>query len=518
LRDETAPGSLRYGVVMAEGPRTIVFDVGGTIELKDILRIKKSNLTIAGQTAPGEGITIARYPTALDRAKNIVIRYVRFRVGDSELRGNGGDLDSGQADALTIVSSEQVIIDHASMSWSVDETICVTRSKNVTVQNCIIAESLHDSFHEKGPHGMATLLRGEVTDRDRRDGTGGHSFYGNLFAHHDARNPAVGGQQSLDDGQDEDDRRGLDLDFVNNVIYDWGSQNGHSVTGTNVRLNYVANYLVAGPSTSSTWRSVAMRELHSGDFLIHQAGNFLDDDLDRKHDGERIGRSAFPNYSSDEYMSEPFDFFDSTLLDAEAAYTSVLAGAGASSPRDEIDDRVVRQVRERRGEIINSQREVGGLQSIEGGEAPRDTDRDGMPDEFEQAFGLDPDNDDDRNDTDLSPAGYTNLEVYLNSLVGGPLPLVFVRGDCDSDGATCDGVGDGLAVLTWLFLGSGPPLCMSACDFDASGALELNDALYGFGSCFLGTAPRPPPYPDCEISERRSDRELGCARSPGPCN
>jgi len=526
LEDGESRGTLRYGIRNADGPRTIVFDVGGTIRLKSALRIHTSRLTLAGQTAPGGGITIAKFMTVFQDVSDIIVRYVRFRTGDSEVEQRGGKLDPNLADALGVTDCERVMVDHVSASWSIDENFSLVGSSDVTLQYSIVSESLHDSFHEDGPHGMATLIRGNVSERDRRDGVGGFTFYRNLFAHNDARNPGVGGQQSPDDGQDKDDLRGLDLDFVNNVIYDWGSRSGHTVTNTNIRMNYISNYLVAGPSTEDQVVDVAMTEFSPGDFFIYPEGNYMDSDQDRKEDGRSVGDSRFQFFSSREILSEPFAFPSPRVFDAEDAYEDVLDSAGASWRRDEVDERVVDQVRRRRGGIIDSQEEVGGLPWIAGGELPRDSDGDGMPDRFEELYGLDPNDDDDRNEKNLSDEGYTNLETYLNALVRGeafPEEPWFLRGDCDGDGVTCSGVTDALVILEWLFAGSSEPECLAACDTDATGQVELTDAITNLQACFVGGLEPEEPFPECGLSRRETDASLGCETrrdcvlsSPGP--
>ncbi|HEX2473990.1 MAG TPA: hypothetical protein VHK01_04560, partial [Lacipirellulaceae bacterium] len=196
-------GSLRHAIRSANGSRTIVFDVGGAIKLRERLEIRKSNLTIAGQTAPS-GITLWGYPVEVSGASDVVVRYLRVRVGDFNVRTPDGgsksdteagakgvkDLDPRSANGLDIGRSNRVILDHVSVAWGVDETLSVTRSRDVTVQNSIIAESLNESFHPKGSHGYGTLLRGELTLADQQGGIGGYTLYQNLWAHHRARNPS----------------------------------------------------------------------------------------------------------------------------------------------------------------------------------------------------------------------------------------------------------------------------------------------------------------------------------------
>ena len=165
--DDSGPGSLRSGIQTASGPRTIVFAIGGTIQLQSPLTISKSLLTIAGQTAPGDGVTVAGYPTNIAGVSDVIIRHMRFRTGDFNVAslpskvGNGNmDLSGDAADSLSISNSWRVMIDHVSTSWGMDEVLSVTRSNNVTVQNSIIGEALHDSFHAEGPHGYGSLVRG----------------------------------------------------------------------------------------------------------------------------------------------------------------------------------------------------------------------------------------------------------------------------------------------------------------------------------------------------------------------
>ncbi len=148
LEDGEQPGTLRHAV-MQEGPRTVVFDVAGTIFLKEPLRITNGNLTLAGQTAPGEGICIAGRQVSL-RGDNTIVRYLRFRVGNE---------GPGEPDGLGANEASDVIIDHCSISWSVDETCAVYGGRNTTVQWCISSESLRNGGHHKGAHGYGAIRR-----------------------------------------------------------------------------------------------------------------------------------------------------------------------------------------------------------------------------------------------------------------------------------------------------------------------------------------------------------------------
>jgi len=408
-------GSLRHAIASATGPRTIVFEVGGTVDLGSPLVIGAPNLTIAGQTAPG-GIGTRGYPVIVSGASDVVIRFMRFRTGDINAQGAGGkpgrgngDLSGDAADALSVGNSQRVIIDHVSTSWSMDETLSVTRSADVTVQHSIVSEALHDSYHPEGPHGYGSLLRGQ--------GTGGYTFLGNLYAHHYLRSPAVGGEQDPPPGQQ---RGGLDIDFANNVVYDWGIFASHTVEGLGeLRLSYVSNLVVAGPSAAvcaSCAFVVVNPPLPEDDLSIFQSGNLLDSARDGVLAPEPMPADAFIGELT--LVTEPFAFDRPALqlLSAGAAYLRALRQVGASRPRDAVDDRIIQQLLAQTGSVIDSQDDVGGWPADPAPEPPpQDDDRDGMADAWEIQHGLSPDDAADRNGYDLSSA-YTNLEVYLQEL------------------------------------------------------------------------------------------------------
>jgi hypothetical protein len=420
---DSGTGSLREGIETALGARTIVFEVGGTIDLQSPLRISAARLTIAGQTAPG-GIGLRGYPVVLSGAEDVVLRYLRLRPGDRNAQGARGrpgrgnaDLPADAADALSIFDSRRVIVDHVSASWGMDETLSVTSSRAVTVQHSIISESLDDSYHPEGPHGYGSLLRGL--------GGRGYSFFGNLYAHHVLRSPAVGGEQTPPPGEE---RRGLDIEFVNNVIYDWGQLSSHTVEGLGrMRVNYHANVLVAGPRTLCLICVFTVLDPDPADRLsIHRAGNWIDHQPNGVFDPEPAPDFSFSGVM--ELVDEPFRFGNGGIdaLPALRAYDRVLREAGASLSRDEVDRRVIRQVFEQSGGIIDSQDQVGGWPADPPPRPPpTDGDRDGMADPWECRMGLDPEESEDRNRFDLS-LRYTNLEIYLQHLVspdGGGLGL-----------------------------------------------------------------------------------------------
>lgn len=446
-KDPKILGSLRHAIRSATGPRTIVFDVGGPIALTAPLEVLKSNLTIAGQTAPAPGVTLWGYPFEISRGSNIVVRYLRVRLGDfhAVARDSGkphpypgnGDLDAGSANAVHIGGRcQRVIVDHVSTAWGMDETLSVTMCRDVTVQHSIIASSLNDSFHPKGPHGYGTLVRGELTAEDQSVGRGGFTFYGNLWAHHRARNPSIGGQQRLLPGHAEEDRRRTDVNLVNNVIYNWGDQPTHRSQAGAVRINMVGNYYINGPE-NGVFR--IFKEGEVGKTAVFASGNFIDADQDRQHNGIELvtaeqHASAFVQFRPNDQLltrsnGRPHTFLESVaprLRTAEEAYLQVIRSVGCSLVRDAVDQAIIDSVKGRTGRIIDTQEQLrdakGTLQGIDDmamGRRPADfdTDGDGLPNDFEARNGLDPNNANDAQATTISPNGYTNLEVYLAELI-----------------------------------------------------------------------------------------------------
>ncbi|MBX7256084.1 MAG: pectate lyase [Candidatus Hydrogenedentes bacterium] len=386
--DDAGPGSLR-AACEAKGPRIVVFRTGGLIELKSPLRIEEPFITIAGQSAPGGGICFKGYGCVI-ATHDVVIRHVRFRPGD---------ISGKEQDALGIVNSRNVVIDHCSASWGTDETLSVTGdSRDVTVQWCVISESLNHSIHHKGAHGYGSLLRAH-------DGT--FTFHHNLYAHHNSRNPRPGGYP---------DKPGLLLDFRNNAIYDWGGKAGYNADDV-MRMNYVANYLKPGVSTKDNERSVAFSiggtgtKIYASKNVIEGYPTVTGYNLYLLRFPENIERQALREMM----LSTPFDTPTIREETAEAAYKRIVTEAGATLPvRDGVDARVLEDVRLGRGTIIDSQTAVGAWPEYERGSQQTDTEEDGIPDVWEQDHGLDSKNPNDaQKDTDKD--GYTNIEEFLNN-------------------------------------------------------------------------------------------------------
>ena len=395
------PGSIREAVE-AKGARIVVFAVGGTIDLDGTLRISNPHCTIAGQTAPGGGITL-KNGSLIPQTDHVIVRYIRCRLG--EQAGAPGAVDSvsiyGQPDKEDPdrpVASD-IILDHVSASWGTDEVLSVTGAvDNVTVQWSIVSEGATT-------HNCGSLLRPNVECH--------MSFHHNLYAHNRTRNPFAGSYRD----------KANHCDWRNNVIYNGGDGHG----GTNwhklypdrwgpgnvgrLRLNSVNNYWIRGPQGAG----IIYR---GGDqATIYQSGNLFDATNNGVIDGVDKGWAVFANYHERARFTKAakeFQFAEVTTDSAEAALERVLTEAGASKPqRDAVDRRLVEDVRAGTGKIIRAVAEVGGWPDLAPGTAPVDSDQDGMPDAWEKTHGLNPaDAGDSRSDLDND--GYTSIEEYLN--------------------------------------------------------------------------------------------------------
>ena len=400
---DAGPGSLREGIRSATGPRTIVFEVAGTIELKSRLELDKSRITIAGQTAPGDGITLKDFTFQIKNATNIIVRYLRVRLGDEnkDKGAKGGD------DTFNSNDIDQMIIDHCSLSWAIDGTHDLRRGGNVTVQWCILSEALNRSLHNKPEHAMCASYR---------DLSGNLSLHHNLYSTCRDRHPTLGSAQNPP--------RYI-VDFRNNVIYNWSASG--TANFADHFINCVSNVWRPGPMSDPAKLPIAMKgslpDLAKG----FMQGNVFDEreDLTRDNYAALDFKRWLREGTNYKYAGTVADWQTATspVLAADTPRTQiareaaelVLARAGASLQRDAVDKRVTDDVRNRRGKLLDSQREVGGWPVLQSKPAPTDTDRDGMPDAWEKAHGLNPNNPADRN-ADRNGDGYTNLEEYLNSL------------------------------------------------------------------------------------------------------
>jgi hypothetical protein len=409
--NDSGPGSLR-AAVEAEGPRTVVFNVSGliTLESRLIIRRTNSNLTLAGQTAPGKGICIRKFNLGMMGAHDVIVRYLRVRPGN---------LSGTTLDGMGMASSDNCIIDHCSISWTLDEAFSSRGANNITLQRTLISEALNDAGHKKYPpgtqHGYAASIGGDIG-----------SFHHNLLAHCAGRNWSLAGglekKTSTYAGR---------LDLRNNVVYNWKNR---ATDGGAHEVNFVANYYQPGPATKFFYALNAQYGGFPGTQQYYFDGNVMPGHFGLTN--QAAGRTAtterggkLPTEYSP-WVDKPF--FESHIKthSASESYTNVLANVGCNFPvLDEHDQRVIAETRagtfKFKGSktglpgLPDSQDDVGGWDNYPEVHRPAgwDTDGDGIPDAWEKAHGLNPRDASDAS-KDLNGDGYTNLEKYLNSLVG----------------------------------------------------------------------------------------------------
>lgn len=496
LEDTGEPGSLRYAVNQS-GTRTIVFDVSGNIHLNSELQLRSGNVTIAGQTAPGDGICITDYPFSI-KANNVILRFLRFRLGNKNVTINGAD----GWDGLGSLDQRDIIVDHCSVSWSIDECLSFSGTHNTTVQWCIVSQSLVNSGHSKGGHGYGGNWGGEYG-----------SYHHNLLAHHTSRSPRLGPRPSTQLNEV--------MDMRNNVMFNYSSESCYGGEGMNV--NIVNNFYKPGPGNKYSGKtketriaSVGIRTVDycldkkniataynnamgtkisdssiKGSFVngkkcvtisgkryeisddnkitvddktvniswnayapaLHLLGTYYVDGNENhnvsavKSDNWGLGvydqisryencpdEASWANTKQDMKRDLPIEYVYTTTHSSQDAYTNVLAYAGASLKRDALDEMVVNDAKNNvansgtgsgldRG-FINVPGDVtypsgteldGVLPALKSTQALKDSDGDGMPDDWETANGLDPN--DATDGAKASESGFTNLELYLNSIV-----------------------------------------------------------------------------------------------------
>ena len=381
--NDSGEGSLRKGITKKQD-RIIVFAVSGTINLKSPLDINNGNLSILGQTAPGDGITIANYPVTI-KSNNVILRYLRFRLGD---------LAKVEGDALGGRNIENIMIDHCSFSWATDENISFYRVKNLTIQWSIIAEALNQSVHQKGAHGYGGIWGGEPA-----------SFHHNLIMSNNSRNPRFSGSASTVNPADEM------VDFRNNVIYNWGDNNIYG--GEKGKYNIVNNYFKSGPASKHKNR-IINPSIPYGQFYVD--GNFVND----------FPKITANNWDGGVQCDEPQKTMSKTEFgkneikthSPQQALELVTKYVGASYVRDAVDNRLIDYLKNGypagKTGIINSQNEVGGFPPLKS-TTFIDTDNDGMPDEWEKKNNL---NVGVKDGSKFSLSSqYSNIEVYAESLV-----------------------------------------------------------------------------------------------------
>ncbi|MGA2052504.1 MAG: hypothetical protein ABSH19_04250 [Opitutales bacterium] len=379
--NDDGPGSFRDAV--SQPNRIVVFDVGGLIKLKTNISLS-SNLTLAGQTAPGEGVCVYGQSVSAEGEHNIIIRYLRFRQGIS-----GG----AKKKAFSMGKSSDMILDHCTIQWGRWDNLGLTQGcDHITVQNCIVAEGIN-------PQAFGSLTD-EVTNI---------TFSHNLWINNESRNPKVKGTAQ----------------YINNVVYDWGITGlcgGHSAADH--YLDVINNYFIKGPaSKNNQFAGQCLPTDH-----IYQKGNLADLDCDGILNGQPVEEKNFsegktypgPTFVPQPTMNPPVPV---TVDSAADAYAKAVAGAGCSLHRDAVDLRLISELTSlgKLGKVhLKDENEVGGQGPLAGGTLPAGAAKNGIPDAWETAHGLSPS--DSTAPMKITPSGYTNLELYINSLAVTPAP------------------------------------------------------------------------------------------------
>lgn len=452
LADDGSVGTFRYAINQS-GKRTIVFDISGTIHLTSPLSVRIGNVTIAGQTAPGDGICIADYPFSVG-ASNVIIRFIRVRLGNKNVTLDGAD----GWDGFGGMENQNIMIDHCSISWSIDEDCSFYGSYNITVQWCLVSQSLQDAGHSKGSHGYGGVWGGS-----------GATYHHNLVCHHGSRTPRFGPRPLT-----QLDER---LDYRNNVIYNWGGNGCYGGEGMNI--NIVNNYYKPGPATAT--RSTTIQEriasigIRTKEYCIssisgtdtiwnswkpalHKWGKYyVNGNVNTKYSAVTNDNWTYGMYNQIDNngndglytqttkdtikLSDPISYYYVTTHSAADAYDKVVKYAGASLSRDWVDTLMIYDTKNAvatytgtSGKFIGDATNLPGLidsqddnkpanagsdwspwPTLNSTATPTDTDQDGMPDAWETANGLNPNDATDGNTK--NSAGYTMLEVYMNSIV-----------------------------------------------------------------------------------------------------
>lgn len=403
--DDSGPGSLR-AAVEAEGPRSVVFDVGGLITLESRLIIHNPYITIAGQTAPGKGICIRKYNMGMGGTHDAIVRYVRVRPGD---------IAHMTLDGMGMAGTDHSIIDHCSISWTQDESFSSRAAKNITLQRTLISEALniagHKNYAKGKQHGYAASIGGDVG-----------SFHHNLLAHCAGRNWSLAG------GLDKAGIHTGRLDIRNNVVYNWGHR---TTDGGVMELNFVNNYYKPGPASRVFHVLMPERNHQFGPQDYFVIGNVMEGyyDANQRYAGVRAPRNEpMENF----IVAQPFFEPHVKTQSAKAAYRDVLRDVGCNVPvLDDHDRRVIEETRmgttTYQGSMSglpglpDSQEDVGGWEDYPEVHHPADwdSDHDGLPNEWETSHGLNPNSPaGDFSDSNGDPDGdgYTHLDDYLNSL------------------------------------------------------------------------------------------------------
>ncbi len=406
LEDTKEAGTLRYALEEATGPRNVLFKVAGVIELTKNIKITSPYVTIAGQSAPGTGITLKNAGIQIE-THDIIMRHLKIRPGDSPNGENPGDRD-----CIVVFKDRNchnLMLDQLSLTWGIDENLSFsTGTNNSTVQNSIIAEGLSNSLHNEGEHSKGFLMLNNLDNI---------SIINNLFAHNMNRNPLLSSNSR-------------NIHVVNNLIYDWGHMKpGY---GTHAQI-YKDNMPI---NDAVVYRNLYRKGATSHDLPLYRTGNWYLVDGSTVYIDENYidvnGTVSNLKQASTSYNSFP-DFYAEFVMNTaptnwQSPYSNivginevanqVLSTVGARVPvLDAVDSRIISETQNYGGGIIDSPSDRGGYPTVQQGTVPADSDSDGMPDKWEQEKGLNSASDADASENTLTPF-YTNLEVYLNGLAG----------------------------------------------------------------------------------------------------
>ncbi len=406
LEDTKERGTLRYALEESSGPRNVLFKVSGIIELTKNIKITDPYVTIAGQSAPGGGITLKNAGLQIE-THDVIMRHLKIRPGDSP----NGEAPSDR-DCIVVFKDRNchnLVLDQMSLTWGIDENLSFsTGTNNSTVQNSIIAEGLSNSLHNEGEHSKGFLM---LNDLDNI------SIINNLFAHNMNRNPLLSSNSR-------------NIHVVNNLVYDWG----HMKPGYGTHAQIYHDNLPINDAV--VYRNLYRKGATSHDLPLYRTGNwylvdgstvFIDENAydvnGTVSDIKQTSTSynSFPDFYAEFVMtSAPSNWQSpySDIVEINEVAEKVLSTVGARVPvLDAVDARIISETRNYGGDIIDSPSDRGGYPSVQQGTAPTDSDSDGMPDKWELAQGLNPESADDAVESTLS-SYYTNLEIYLNNLAG----------------------------------------------------------------------------------------------------
>lgn len=428
---DSGPGSFRDAV--SQPGRFVVFAVGGIIRLQTPVAVSP-NTTIAGQTAPGDGIVLYGRRVSFSGAINTIARYLRIRLGVNAGAGRNED-------ASGVANGKDMIFDHMSFSWGQDEVFSINwdgngfEPDNITIQNSIIGQGLHRHNHSAG--GLMETENGKI------------SILKSLYISNKTRNPKVKGVN----------------EFVNNVVYNYGNEGnpyGHTVSGegyilggstSNSAVNIIHNYFISGPATPESETTPFSRGTPT--FFLYASGNVFDDNKNGMLDGTPVPRdeSGYPGIPPENFMDQPYNYpFSDTTMSAAGAFDWVAAHAGADYPRrDQVDSLMFSDLQSRGTDAwyVYVENDLplanGGLGEVFGAPARPDSDGDGIPDSWEDAHGLNKNDPSDALAYSVPDPDYFNIEVYINSIMDEPAPD-FLRPPSD---LAADSVSENTVSLSW---------------------------------------------------------------------